>query len=83
MHPTFVAIDNLVGLQEIRIIDLNDCGAFMFRDNPIIVMLKEHALDTCHVINENRFDEMMMFGTVFRCAQTYCSTLEDRVRAYQ
>lgn len=41
--PSIIAIDDLVGLQEIMVINHTDCGAQAFRDDSIRAALKERA----------------------------------------
>ncbi|KAK5093101.1 hypothetical protein LTR70_002042 [Exophiala xenobiotica] len=64
--PTLIAIDKLVGLQEIMVVNHTDCGALMYRDDEIRETLRARAPRMAHVI------EQMAFGEI-------TGTLEDRV----
>lgn len=59
--PSLVAIDGLVGLQEIMIINHTDCGAQIFRDEAIRASLKERAQGMGVEINSMEFGEISWY----------------------
>lgn len=56
--PGLIAIDILVGLQEIMIINHTDCGALLVRDATIKEKLRKRAPEAVKAINEMSFGEI-------------------------
>lgn len=56
--PSIIAIDSLVGLQEIMIINHTDCGALAFRDDSIKSLLHERAPDMNQEVDAMEFGEI-------------------------
>lgn len=59
--PSIIAIDQLVGLQEIMVINHTDCGALAFRDNAIRTTLKERAPDMSSHIENMEFGQITWY----------------------
>lgn len=59
--PSLIAIDELVGLQEIMVINHTDCGAQIFRDDSIRTSLKERALNMSSDIDEMEFGQIKWY----------------------
>lgn len=57
--PSLVAIDALVGLQEIMVINHTDCGAQAYRDDPIRASLKERAQGMGPEIDKMEFGQIV------------------------
>lgn len=56
--PSLIAIDSVVGLQEIMIINHTDCGALGFRDDSIKSTLYGRAPSMENEINAMKFGEI-------------------------
>lgn len=83
--PSLIAIDALVGLQEIMVINHTDCGAQAFRDESIRTSLKVRAHSMSADIDRMEFGQIV--GYVQNALSpvlslTTISSLEDRVREH-